>query len=300
MNIPCYPEFLDINPGLKDDIKGRLSLAPDGVSEFTFAGLFLFNDRYKYRVSRLEDKTLIISGVQPPHDPGEESRTFFMTPCACPGRGILDDLFRTHDFWKNIPDSVFIPNEDHFGEWGIQVSEDRANFDYLFLREELADLKGKKFHKKRNLIAQFNSLYACVDKPLSQELTGDAMEVLELWKEEKGMAGDYHSAREALLFFDALDLCGRIYYIGDSPVAWCLGEPVAHNRIFTVHFEKALEKYKGIYQYLNQSFALSLPETISHINREQDLGDEGLRQAKMSYRPSGFVRKHTGVRFIQD
>jgi len=59
-------------------------------------------------------------------------------------------------------------------------------------------------------------------------------------------------------------------------------------------FEKGLEEYKGIYQYINQAFAASLPESITHINREQDLGDEGLRQAKMTYRPSGFVRKYTG------
>jgi hypothetical protein len=66
--------------------------------------------------------------------------------------------------------------------------------------------------------------------------------------------------------------------------------------MFAVHFEKALEEFKGIYQFVNQAFAASLPESYIHINREQDLGDEGLRQAKMTYRPAGFVRKFTGTR----
>ena len=88
---------------------------------------------------------------------------------------------------------------------------------------------------------------------------------------------------------------GSVYYIEGKAAAWCLGESIAQGSIFTIHFEKALDIYKGIYQYMNKAFASSLPENIVHINREQDLGDEGLHQAKMSYRPSGFVRKHKGV-----
>jgi hypothetical protein len=64
--------------------------------------------------------------------------------------------------------------------------------------------------------------------------------------------------------------------------------------MFAIHFEKAIDTYKGVFQYINQNFAASLPESFTYINREQDLGDEGLRQAKLTYRPAGFVRKHTG------
>jgi hypothetical protein len=87
---------------------------------------------------------------------------------------------------------------------------------------------------------------------------------------------------------------GALFYADKKPVGWCLGEQIASGRIFTVHFEKGLDGYKGIYQYINQAFAASMPEHITHINREQDLGNLGLRQAKMTYRPSGFVRKYTG------
>jgi hypothetical protein len=160
----------------------------------------------------------------------------------------------------------------------------------------LAELAGKKFHKKRNLIAQFNSSYKAVEKALSPELVPDALEVTERWKQDKGEVGDYSAAVEALELFRELNMQGSIYYIEGKAAAWCLGEGIAGNSIFTIHFEKALDKYKGIYQYMNQCFASSLPDNFVHLNREQDLGDEGLRHAKLSYRPSGFVRKHRGNR----
>jgi hypothetical protein len=64
--------------------------------------------------------------------------------------------------------------------------------------------------------------------------------------------------------------------------------------MFAIHFEKAVDEYRGVYQFMNQAFAATLPRFFTFINREQDLGSEGLRQAKMTYRPCGFVKKHTG------
>jgi hypothetical protein len=287
MHIPCYPNFIPLTLDAQEEMQSRLAQLPDGVSEYTFANLFLFRKQYRYRVSRVLDKTFVISG----ESRGEK---FFMTPCAVPGRGVLEDLFASHDYWKGISDSVLIPNQEHLKEWGVDIAEDRDNFDYLYLRSDLAELPGKKYHKKRNLVSQFVNNYAHEERPLTAELIPQALRVLDRWREDKGADGDYGAARESLEFFVALGLQGAIYYINGEPAGWCLGEGLAAGRMFAVHFEKALDRYKGIFQYINQSFAASLPESFAHINREQDLGDEGLRQAKLTYRPSGFVRKHTG------
>lgn len=289
MTVPSFPDFTPLVIDLKNEMHPRLSLTPDGVSEFTFPALYLFRKNYQYRVSRLKDKTLIISGVQPPH-----GKKFFMTPCAAPGRGVLGELFKTHDYWKNIPESILIPNKERFEEWGMEISEDRNNFDYLYLRTDLAELAGKKYHKKRNLIAQFLKLYSHEVKPLTAELIPEAEKVLEIWRSDKENDGDYAACREALETFKEFNMKGLLLYVDKQPAGWCMGESIARGRIFTVHFEKGLEKYKGIYQFLNQRFAATLPEYFTHINREQDLGDAGMRQAKMTYRPSGFVRKWTG------
>ena len=86
MKIPSFPDFTPVSLDLKSEMHPKLSLTPDGVSEFSFAGLYLFRKRYQYLISNLEDKTFIVSGIQPPHAQGEEEKRFFMTPCAAPGR----------------------------------------------------------------------------------------------------------------------------------------------------------------------------------------------------------------------
>lgn len=287
MKIPVYPQFAPISLEFKDDLLPRLNLTVDGVSEFTFSNLYLFRHRYHYQVSHVPNTTVIISGEL-------EGKRFFMTPCNVPERSVLEDLFAHHDYWKNISDSLMCHHCINLKDWGIHIVEDRDNFDYLYLRTDLAELSGKKYHKKRNLVNAFINSYSYEKRPLTRELIPDALYVLEEWKKEKGVEGDYRAAREALELFEDIGLQGAMYYVDNEPAGWCLGEPIAKGRMFAIHFEKGLEKYKGIYQFINQAFAQSLPKHILHINREQDLGDEGLRQAKMTYRPCGFVRKYRG------
>ncbi|MBI5588307.1 MAG: DUF2156 domain-containing protein, partial [Deltaproteobacteria bacterium] len=98
-------------------------------------------------------------------------------------------------------------------------------------------------------------------------------------------------AREALEIFEEIQLCGGIYFVEGRPAAYILGEEIAHE-MFVVHFEKGVGDFKGLLQFVNRSFASILPEKYNIINREQDLGDPGLRQSKESYRPIGFVKKY--------
>lgn len=323
--IPPFPDFAPLSLDIKEEMRAWFSETPDGVSEFTFPALYIFRERYQYRVSKLEGKTLILSGIQPaahaahtaaaggePHIAAHTSapaltgaeaaaapdtdtaKKFFITPSAAPGRGVLAELFKTHDYWKLIPESVLIPERERLEAWGVEFAEDRDNFDYLYPRSDLAELPGKKYHKKRNLVAQFLKTYAHEEKPLTAELVPAALEILETWRAEKGNAADYAASREALEHFEEFNMRGLLFYVDGKPAGWCMGEPVARDSIFTVHFEKGLDGYKGIYQFINQAFAAFLGENFIYINREQDLGDEGLRQAKMTYRPSGFVRKYSG------
>jgi hypothetical protein len=285
--VPSYPDFVPMSLDVKNSLHPRLSLTADGVSEFTFSGLYLFRNRYNYRVSRNgPDGGFIISGEY-------QQKKFFMTPCEAPGRDTLESLFDTHDYWKNISDTVLEASREQLESWGITVNEDRDNFDYLYSREELAELAGKKFHKKKNLVNQFLHMYAHEERPLTRELIPQAIEILDQWRQDKGGDGDYAAAREALDLFDTLPLRGYIYFADGKPAAYCLGESVAKGKMFAIHFEKAIDHYKGIYQFMNQAFAAALPRFFTHLNREQDLGNEGLRQAKMTYRPTGFVKKHS-------
>jgi hypothetical protein len=139
LKVPCFPDFIPLNIELRDALHPRLSLTFDGVSEFTFAGLYLFRDRYNYHISRSgEDGGFIISGTQPAGE--KQGKKFFMTPCSAPDDEILQALFKTHDYWKNISETVLSPVREKLQELGIIVSEDRDNFDYLYFRSNIAEL----------------------------------------------------------------------------------------------------------------------------------------------------------------
>jgi len=302
MLVPNYPDFIPLDIELKDALHPRLSLTADGVSEFTFSGLYLFRDRYNYRVSRNgENGGFIISGKQPASTNNPEAKTFFMTPCGAPDWETLLALFKTHDYWKNISESVLSPVREKLQERGVVFTEDRDNFDYLYYRQDLAELAGKKYHKKKNHVNNFLHTYTDYEqKQMSAALVPAALEILEQWHRDRGGDGspsgdgDYKAAKEALDLFASLALRGAVFFVAGKPAAYCLGESIARGKMFVIHFEKALDEYKGIYQFMNQAYAASLPRFFTLLNREQDLGSEGLRQAKMTYRPCSFVQKYTG------
>jgi hypothetical protein len=290
MLIPSYPDFTPISLDLKPALAPALLAVKDGVSEFTFANLYLFRRRYNYKVSQEPGGNILISGDR-------EGKRFFTTPRAMPEASVLEALFVDHDYWKGISDSVLGNQGPFLEKIGVQITEDRDNFDYLYNTKDLTLLSGKKFHKKRNLVNAFLLAYPDHEEhTLTKEFLPQAMAVLDRWRQDKGTDGDYIAAREALELSAEMELEGKIYFVNKRPVGYCLGEYIAGGSMFAIHFEKCIDEYKGIYQAVNQFFAASLPPECIYINREQDLGDEGLRQAKMTYRPCGFVKKHIGVK----
>ncbi|MDO8446296.1 MAG: DUF2156 domain-containing protein [Deltaproteobacteria bacterium] len=268
---------MDLRPELHPLFKSL----KEGISEFTFANLYLFRDTHNYQITRLPGNLLSITGR-------DNEKSFFMLPFGFPEKSVLDQLFNQFNSMKCVSESQAAMLTD----MGYLTTEDRDNFDYLYLREELVILPGTKFHKKRTFINAFMESYSYEGKPLRKEYISDAIRVLEEWRQEREGLGDYAAAREALEKVDELQLCGGIYYVNGRPSAYTLEEEIALGETFVIHFEKAVGDYKGLYQFINQSFASILPEKYKTINREQDLGEEGLRQAKITYRPVGFVKKY--------
>lgn len=279
--IPQYPETTEITLGLREQIHPIFQTLPEGISEFSFANIYLFRETHNYRISTFGENQLIILG-------NDDDTYFFMLPMGVPDKSTLESLFGDFHLMKAVNENQVKTLED----MGYTISEDRDNFDYLYSREDLAKLAGRKFHKKKNLVNAFINKYSYEGKPLLEENIGDALKVLERWRDSREDPGDYDATREALELSEELQLCGGIYYVEGEPAAFTLGEELALGKSFVIHFEKALGEYKGIYQFVNKCFAAILPEKYDYINREQDLGNEGLRQAKMSYRPVGFVKKY--------
>lgn len=285
--IPSYPEFAPLTLEMAREMSPHLVKSPDGISEYSFAGLYLFRKKYGYTVSQ-KNNFIVISGS---HD----GRSFFITPCCTTDIQTIRELFQAHDVWKLVSPAFIAENEAVIREAGYELVEDRDNFDYLYLRSELATLSGKKFHKKKNHVNAFEMTYPSFSvKTLDAATRDDARSVLEAWKsnQEFPEQTDYQAASEALDLIDKFEMSGLVLYVENIPVAWTLAELVANGTMSAVHFEKARIDFRGAFQYINYAYAQSLPESVEFVNREQDLGDEGMRQAKMTYRPVGFLKKY--------
>jgi len=268
---------------MRELLHPRFQNLPDGISEFTFANIYLFRGTHNYRISQLNDGLFVIAGR-------DGQSPFFMLPFGLPGKTELADLFGKYKQMKCVSQSQAGLLETS----GYAVREDRDNFDYLYARHDLVNLTGRKFHKKKNLLNMFIKNNECQAKPLLEEYRDDAIEILEGWNAQHDGPNDSSAAKEALEKMWPLQLCGGIFYVDGRPTAYCLGEELAIGSSFVLHFEKAVlsDELKGIYQFINQAFASILPEKYETVNREQDLGDPGLRRSKESYHPSGFVTKY--------
>ncbi len=279
--IAQYPDFSDILLEDRTVLHPHFLKVNSGISEFTFANIFLFRKTHAYKIAQITSGLFVISGA----DHGE---SFFMLPFGIPEQMILNELFKRFGSLKNASEA----QAQKLQSLGYFIQADRNHFDYLYNREQLATLVGRKFSKKRNHLKKFKENYNFEARPLLEEYAEDALLVLQNWCLEHANEGDCAPAREALGEMESLQLCGGIYYIDEKPVGYTLGEEITLGTTYVIHFEKALSGYNGLYQFINQSFAALLPEQYVYINREQDLGDEGLRQAKMSYRPVDFIKKY--------
>ncbi|MDO4487733.1 MAG: phosphatidylglycerol lysyltransferase domain-containing protein [Eubacteriales bacterium] len=180
---------------------------------------------------------------------------------------------------------------------------DEDDSDYIYLREKLALLPGRKFQKKRNHINHFYKRYPdAIYVPITDENEGDAIEVTRQWQEAKSADGfniepeELDRIREAFEKEDELHLMGGILYAGGNPVAMTIAAAI-NERAVDVIFEKAIYEYAldGAFSVINNCFAASeKAAAFTYINREEDMGVEGLRKAKESYRPEFKLSKYYG------
>lgn len=296
-SIPQYPLFFPINMEMKEALDHLLSKLNDGLSEFTFLNLYLFRRTYGYTVSKYKDM-LIIEGSY-------KNIPFFMTPFGVLEQDIVKYELEKGLKWSHISPSFLEENKKLISNIfpNLTIEEDRDNFDYVYLKEHLAKLEGKELHKKKTHINKFEKTYTNIEvRELTKDNRADAFQVLEEWKRdrERQEEADYEEAKEVLELLDVgFSLKGILVYVDSTPVAWTLAEVLEDKKTAVVLVEKALSSYKGSFQYVNYAFALFLDEKIEYINREQDLGDEGLRQAKMTYRPIKFIKKYMALPLTQ-
>ncbi len=190
---------------------------------------------------------------------------------------------------------------------GAQFAAARESGDYIYRTEDLAGLAGKKYSKKRNHIKQFKAKRpGWRFESLTSANLQDARLVEEKWLEEflahDAVGDDLKIEKEIIfsalenfeIFGQACGMTGGLLYVDDKPAAFCVASLLSA-AVTDIHFEKCLSPYArdGGYAVINNEFSKSVKTEF--INREEDLGIEGLRKAKLSYYPEEILEKYNGT-----
>jgi len=175
---------------------------------------------------------------------------------------------------------------------------ERDYFDYIYLRDDLITLAGKKYQPKRNHINKFKKQYDYEYQPLTPDMAPQCMALEHIWrqanhseKDQKSLSLEQRSMVFAIHHFNELGLLGGAILVDGKIIAFTYGSPINHYT-FGVHVEKADIRYDGIFSVMNQEFAAHIPEQYTYINREEDLGLPGLRKSKLSYHPTILLEKN--------
>ena len=181
---------------------------------------------------------------------------------------------------------------------GLVVEPDRDQSDYVYLVEDLATLKGRKYHRKRNHIKQFKEKYSYQYVPLTSEWISECLQLQDTWCDLRNcdaipsLASEALAVKEALTHFETLGMKGGAILIDGKVEAFTLGEPLNPETV-VIHIEKTNPAYERLYPTINQAFLEKEWSGYTYVNREQDLGEEGLRKAKESYFPHHMVNKYS-------
>jgi hypothetical protein len=284
--------FAPITLADKAELQAHLRRFPQRISGYTFASLFAWSGPYGFRWARSGPDCVWICR---PHGPADERH--LLQPLGPVDGPCLDALLAearrlpyrlkllsvAGDFLARHPGLAA-----HF-----DAVEDTAGANYLYRARDLADLPGRRYAKKRNLIAQFEAQQPDhAVAPLDAGCHDACREVLRAIARGAtgGDAGaslrDEAAALDATMAnFEALEQAGVLVRVGGRPVAFSVFERLDAD-VAAVHFEKADRGFKGLYQVVNRASARAIAALgCGIVNREEDLGDEGLRQAKRSYHP---------------
>jgi uncharacterized protein len=288
MNVPDFPAARDIalqDKQVFDEIFARLQ---PRVSEMTFANLFLFRRSHGYRVTRVAGSTVVLGR-------GYSGGEYFLPPLEGETNEALRVLLE-----KGL--TLYGGDETFAERWlrgeGIAVMEDRDTSDYIYLRDELATLPGRKFHNKRNRIAYFASRQEYEVEIFSHERLPGCLELLEEWTRVRSASAgpspsfvqEVAAAREGLELAEILGLKGVVVLVAGRVKAFALGEELNLDTS-VCHFEKADPFLEGLSQLVDREFNRLLFTEYLWVNKEQDLGEQGIRASKLSYHPAGLVRK---------
>ncbi len=265
--------------------------------ERTFVNVFLWSRQYPVTWAVIEGALVFKS-----EDPAHVSYAFPAGEDESVKRAL--DAMKAYSEAKGYPFAMYNVTPDNFEQleaWypgRFQIKYERDYADYVYETEKLASLSGKKLHAKRNHVNKFKSVYEgrWSYEPITKDNLEECFQMALRWRNDNGCEEDPEKNAEmcvtlnALRLFEELELTGGILRVDEEIVAFTIGEPICSDT-FGVHIEKAFIEVPGAYNMINQQFVEHECMGYRYVNREEDTGAQGLRQAKLSYRPAFLVEK---------
>lgn len=289
MKISTYPTFQPLTKDCRPLFDAAITLDPAEISELTFTNLYAFRNAYQLSISELQGFILLRS------DSLKTPRFFKPVGAGNFSAIIIRVCSESYGEFIRMPQAsikVFENNSSFI------LTQDRDNYDYLYRREELATLPGRRFDGKRNLIKKFKSSYAFEYMALSADNIHECLQFEERWCTIKdcdsveGLRNERAALREMADNFAEFDLKGAALTIDGKASAVAIGQRLNKDTM-VMHILKADPNIPGLYQAMLNEFLLRDASGFEYINLEQDLGIEGLRKSKLSYHPFSLVQKYT-------
>lgn len=259
--------------------------------DYCFSNLYAWKERFQ-TVFAVMHETLFVKFE-------ENNTTFYMFPVGKMPLKKTFELLENDARQRSIELKIKAVSEEIWQDIQKEMPDrfsyfpERENFEYLYLTEKLINLSGKKLQSKRNHINQFKAENPVWEFALIQtrEDCYDCWNMLKGWEEENktnstpSLIYDFKASELMLKHFYELGLQGGMIKINGRIVAFAIGEPL-NNQTFVVHIEKAPRNMNGGYAIINQQFTEHIAANYLYINREEDMGLESLRKAKLSYHPA--------------
>lgn len=296
VTIPEFPNFKPITIEDRKIIHPILSAYKPVTSELTFVNLYIWREYYQFHWTMLGEQLIVFnqredrSFVLPPVGPGDRVETVYtvLKWLETNGRGRAGIERADKRLVSELGD-----RDD------LVIEATRDHFDYVYLAENLGTLAGRKYSKKRNHINQFLREYAYTYAPLTPDLTKSCLDLAEVWCEQRmceediSLQHEFCGIKDAFEHVEELEMEGGVIIVDDKVQAFALGERL-NDETAVIHIEKANPNYHGIYPMMTREFpAQRWMGEVTYINREQDIGDPGLRRAKESYYPEHLEEKWT-------
>ncbi len=292
--IPEYPAFRKITLEDHTSVKEILARYPTEVSERTFGSVFmwrLYEDRSS--LSQL-DGHLLISWRR------ERYGSIMLEPVGPHPAGVIaslsaSDALKMHPF--NGVFGIVEPLATDMRKKGFTIASLRDEWDYVYRTADLIKLEGPEYHTQRKEMKKATSEYELVFEPMTEKYQQACLALEETWCDLKHCTLDRFSAaednalKEAVANLDEIGFFGGVVLLNGKVQALAIGERLNASTA-AVHFEKANPSVRGLYQVINQKFCEVSLKGFEFVNREQDVGEPGLRRAKEGYHPHHFVEKH--------